>query len=87
MIVERFKNGDPVPVYRRFREHGRLAPAGLQYLSSWVDENLKICFQLMAADDRQMLDEWMAKWNDLVEFDVYPVISSAEASERVLTNL
>ena len=39
MIVEHFKNDDPIPVYRRFRDRGRLAPDGLQYISSWVDEN------------------------------------------------
>jgi len=49
MIVERFRNRDPGPVYRRFREQGRLAPEGLQYVSSWVDEKLEICFQLMEA--------------------------------------
>ena len=83
MIVERFKNGDPVPVYRRFREQGRLAPEGLEYVSSWVDENLNLCFQLMATDDRRTLDEWFRNWDDLVDFEVYPVISSREASERV----
>jgi len=30
MIIESFKNGDPVPVYRRFRDHGRLAPEALK---------------------------------------------------------
>jgi hypothetical protein len=29
VIVERFRDGDPVPVYRRFRDRGRLAPEGL----------------------------------------------------------
>ena len=87
MIVERFKNQDPVPVYQRFRAQGRLAPAGLQYLSSWVDEKLERCFQLMAADQPSQLDEWIAQWSDLVEFEVYPVISSAAAAERVSTRL
>jgi uncharacterized protein DUF3303 len=36
MIVERFCGGDAVPVYRRFRDHGRLAPEGLRYVDSWV---------------------------------------------------
>jgi Protein of unknown function (DUF3303) len=83
MIVERFKNQDPVPVYRRFRERGRLAPAGLTYVSSWVDEKIERCFQLMETDDRALLDRWMASWEDLVDFEVYPVISSQEAAERV----
>lgn len=83
LIIEHFKNNDPVPVYRRFREQGRLAPQGLQYVSSWVDEKLERCFQLMETEDRHLLDEWFLNWNDLVEFEVYPVISSDEAAERV----
>ena len=84
MVVENFRNGDPVPVYRRFRERGRLAPEGVKYLSSWVDEKLERCFQLMETDDPLLLDEWMEHWTDLVEFEVYPVVSSAEAAERIM---
>ena len=87
MIIEHFKNQDPVPVYRRFRDRGRLMPEGLRYISSWVDEELEHCFQLMEADDRKPLDEWLANWNDLVKFEVYPVISSQEASERISSQL
>ena len=87
MVIENFKNRDPVPVYRRFRDRGRLAPEGLQYVSSWVDEKLARCFQLMETADRQLLDEWIANWSDLVEFEVYPVISSKEAAEKVSARL
>jgi hypothetical protein len=87
MIIEYFKNQDPVPVYRRFRDRGRLAPEGLQYVSSWVDEGLKRCFQLMATDDRRLLDEWIANWSDIVEFEICPVISSKEAAEKVAARL
>jgi hypothetical protein len=83
MIVEHFKNGDPHPVYQRFRDHGRLMPAGLNYVSSWVDEKLDRCFQLMETDDATLLDEWVSHWNDLAEFEVVPVITSAEAANRV----
>ena len=83
MVVESFRNRDPNPVYRRFRDRGRMAPDGLRYVSSWVDEKLERCFQLMETDDRALLDEWMANWSDVVDFEVYPVISSAEAAERV----
>ena len=83
MIVEHFRNRDPVPVYRRFRDRGRLAPEGLSYVSSWVDEKLERCFQLMETDDRRLLDEWIANWNDLVEFEVYVVMPSSEAAELV----
>jgi len=87
MIIEHFKNQDPVPVYRRFRDRGRLAPEGLQYVSSWVDEKFNRCFQLMETDDRKLLDEWIANWSDIVEFEIYPVISSKEAAEKVATLL
>ena len=72
MVVEHFK--DAPAVYRRFREHGRMAPEGLVYLSSWVDEQFERCFQLMETHDRSLLDEWIAKWSDLTEFEVWPVI-------------
>ncbi len=83
MIIEHFKNHDPVPVYQRFQERGRMAPEGLQYVSSWVDTKLERCFQLMETSDAKSLDEWMANWNDLVDFEVYPVISSMEAVGKV----
>ena len=83
MIVERFRNKDPVPVYRRFRDRGRLMPDGLQYITSWVDEKLELCFQVMETSDPGLLDEWIAQWRDLTDFEVYPVISSKEAAERI----
>ena len=83
MVVEHFRNGEAAPVYRRFKEHGRMAPDGLMYVSSWVDENLATCYQLMETADPELLDEWMRNWRDLVEFEVHPVISSQEAARRV----
>jgi hypothetical protein len=87
MIIERFKNGDAVPVYRRFREKGRMAPDGLTYVSSWVLEDLSRCYQVMECDDRSVLDRWMAHWSDLVDFEVVPVLTSAQAVERVSPRL
>lgn len=72
MVVERFKNNDAVPVYRRFRDRGRMAPEGLNYLSSWVDDQFQRCYQLMETDDRGLLDEWMERWRDVVDFEVPP---------------
>jgi hypothetical protein len=85
LIIESFRNRDAVPVYRRFREQGRLAPEGLKYLSSWVTDDLAKCYQVMECDDRGLLEQWMAKWRDLVDFEVVPVVTSAQASERVAT--
>jgi hypothetical protein len=83
MIVERFRNGDAAPVYRRFREQGRMAPEGLKYLSSWVDDKLALCFQLMEADERAPLDQWMANWDDLADFEVHQVMTSQQAQEKI----
>ena len=83
LIIEKFRNGDPVPVYRRFRNQGRLAPKGLEYLGSWVTDDLTGCFQIMECADRALLDQWLARWQDLVDFEVVPVLTSAEAQARV----
>lgn len=83
MIIEHFRGGDPRPVYDRFRSHGRLAPPGLTYVSSWVTADLTRCYQVMECEDHDMLDQWIAAWTDLVDFEVYPVITSAEATVRV----
>ena len=87
MIVEKFKKKDAVPVYRRFRDRGRLAPEGLTYVSSWVDEKLERCYQLMETDDRRLLEQWMANWRDIVEFEVHPVMTSKEALEKISPRL
>jgi len=81
MIVEHFRNGDPKPVYARFRDKGRLAPEGLKYINSWVTDDLAHCYQVMECDDRSLLDQWLAAWSDLVDFEVHPVVTSAEAAE------
>jgi len=80
MIVEHFKNGDPTPVYRRFRDHGRMTPPGLTYINSWVTSDLGRCYQVMECEDRASLDAWMAQWADLIDFEAVRVITSAEAA-------
>ena len=84
MIIERFRNGDARPVYERFRDRGRLAPEGLTYVTSWVELSLGTCYQVMEANDPALVDEWIAQWSDIVDFEVLPVIGSAEAAARVL---
>jgi len=84
MIIERFRDGNAVPVYQRFHEHGRLAPEGLEYINSWVSSDLKICYQIMKCDERSLLDDWIANWDDLVDFEIIPVITSSEAVKRIL---
>jgi hypothetical protein len=87
MVVEHFKGGDPVPVYRRFRERGRMAPEGLTYVSSWVDRQLGRCFQLMETEDPALLEEWMDAWRDIVDFEVHEVMTSNQAAEVVARRL
>lgn len=83
LVIERYRSGDPVPVYRRFQERGRMAPPGLDYVGSWITEDLSTCYQVMACDDRALLDQWMANWRDIVDFEVLPVLTSAEVQERL----
>jgi len=83
VIVEHFKNGDAMPVYRRFRDQGRMAPEGLVYVASWVDQKLERCYQVMETDEPALLDAWMANWSDLVDFEVHPAVTSAEAAAKV----
>lgn len=87
LIVEDFRDGDPVPVYRRLRDRGRQEPAGLHYVSSWVTRDLTRCYQVVDCEDRQVLEAWMARWEDLVRFEVIPVLGSAEAAERMAGRL
>jgi len=87
MVIEYFNNNDPVPVYRRFRDRGRMAPNGLQYIASWVDDKFERCFQIMETGDRKLLDQWIESWSDLVEFEIYPVMSSTEAAARIAPRL
>ncbi|MDQ3179472.1 MAG: DUF3303 domain-containing protein [Acidobacteriota bacterium] len=85
MVVEHFK--DEVEIYRRFREKGRMMPEGLNYVSSWIDTDFKKCFQLMETDDARIFDEWIANWNDIMNFEIFPVISSNEAAEKIAKRL
>ena len=87
VVIERFRSGDPVPVYRRFRDKGRLAPDGLRYVGSWVTQDLATCYQIMECDDRRLLNEWLANWDDIVDFEVLPAMSSADAAAAVAPRL
>ena len=82
MVVETYKQGAR-PVYERAAERGRMLPPGLEYVDSWVDERtLDRCFQLMDTDDAALFDEWTAAWADLADFEIVPVVGSAEAAAR-----
>jgi hypothetical protein len=87
MVIETFRNGDPVPVYRRFRDRGRLMPEGIEYRGSWVTEDLRRCYQVMECDDLALLETWMANWSDVTDFEVIPVVTSADAAAAVAPRL
>jgi hypothetical protein len=87
MVIEHFRNGDAVPVYRRFRDQRRMAPAGLRYVASWVTGDLRRCYQIMECDDPSLVAQWTACWEDLIGFEVIPVVTSAEAVAAVAPRL
>jgi Protein of unknown function (DUF3303) len=87
MVVERFKEGGAPEVYRRARDKGRMIPDGLEYVSSWVDLEFKVCYQLMRTEDPSLFAVWTNAWNDLVEFEITPVRVSAEAAEAIAPHL
>jgi hypothetical protein len=81
MVLETYKDGAAPEIYRRARERGRLMPEGLRYVSSWVDHDFRRCFQLMETEDASLFETWIQAWTDLVEFEVVPVRTSAEAAQ------
>jgi Protein of unknown function (DUF3303) len=82
MVIERYRSGAG-PVYERAAARGRMLPAGLAYVTSWVAAGeLDRCFQLMETDDPALFGAWTRHWDDLVSFEVVPVITSAEAAAR-----
>ena len=83
MVIERFKERDAVAVYRRVRERGRMLPEGLTYVGSWVEANLDRCFQLMECEDARLFQEWVARWDGLIEFEIVPVVPSRETFEAI----
>jgi hypothetical protein len=81
MVIERFKEGAAPEIYRRFCKKGRMMPEGLKYLSSWIADDLKTCWQVMETDDFALFDRWIDNWRDLMEFEIVPVRTSAEVRE------
>lgn len=83
MIIEQFKKNKIKLLYQRFEEKGRLLPEGVKFIDSWVDENVEVCYQLMESESPERIQQWINHWNDLVDFEVIPVISSGEAKAKV----
>ena len=83
MIIETFQPGKVKDMYQRFADKGRMLPEGVSYVNSWINETVTVCYQVMEADSPAHLQLWMDNWKDLVDFEVIPVISSAEAKQKV----
>jgi Protein of unknown function (DUF3303) len=84
MVIERFKDGDMLPVYKRVRDEGRALPEGLTYVGSWIEPGFSRCFQLMECSDLRRLQEWVLKWRGTgVTFEIIPVVSSDETRQVV----
>lgn len=84
MVIERFRDNDMIPIYRRVRDAGRALPDGLKYVDSWVEPNFSRCFQLMECDDLRLFQEWTLQWRDFgVSFEIVPVVPSAQTREVV----
>jgi Protein of unknown function (DUF3303) len=86
MVIERFKDRDPAPIYARLRERGRSMPDGLRYVDSWIEANFDRCFQVMECDDLTLLQQWILAWRDLAEFEVVPVNPSKTVRAIFETN-
>ena len=80
MVIEKFR--DAPAIYRRLAEKGRMMPEGLVYVSSWIEPDSGRCWQVMESPDRSLFDEWTANWEDLIDFEIVPVLTSAEAAKK-----
>ena len=83
MVIENFRHQNAKPVYRRFRDKGRLMPEGLTFLDSWVAADLSRCFQIMECENVALLQRWVAEWSDLIEFEIVPVLVGKETAEAL----
>ena len=87
MVIEQYKTPGAVEIYRRAKQQGRMMPDGLEYVSSWVDLTFSRCYQLMKTEDVNLFDRWINNWKDLVDFEIVPVRTSAEAMEKIAPRL
>ena len=86
MIIEKFHPGTVKLLYERFAEKGRMLPIGVEYIDSWIDKNVSTCYQVMRSDSIEKIHNWISYWDDLADFEVIPVITSAEAKEIVFSS-
>ncbi len=86
MIIEKFHPGKVKDMYQRFVEKGRMLPEGVSYINSWINESITVCYQVMESESPEKLRQWIDQWKEIVDFEVIPVINSAQAKEIVFAN-
>ena len=87
MVIEKYKTPGAIEIYRRAKNQGRMMPDGLEYVSSWVDFNFSKCYQLLKTEDEKLFRQWIDHWKDLVDFEIVPVQTSAEAMQTIAPRL
>jgi hypothetical protein len=87
MVIEEFRNQEAKSVYWRFRDNGRRAPEGVEFVNSWVAADLGRCFQLMECSDVTLFQQWVAEWSDLIDFEIVPVIPGKETAAALADRL
>ena len=86
MIIEKFHSSKGKLIYQRFKEKGRMMPEGVEYINSWINEPVSICYQVMESDCLEKILEWISHWSDIADFEVVPVMTSEEAKEKLFTS-
>lgn len=82
MVIETFRDGNGRAVGERFKLKGRMLPDGVKHHASWMESSGARCFQVMEAADTALVEQWTVQWEDLVDFEVIPVETSAEYWSR-----
>jgi hypothetical protein len=83
MVIETYAEGKVEAIYARLADRGRMLPNGVLSIDSWVAADRSRCFQLMEAPDEPSIREWTRNWDDLVSFEIVPVLPSIEMQARL----
>jgi len=55
-----------------------MLPEDLTYHASWVDSAGTGCFQVMEAPRPELLNSWVSRWDDLIDFEIVPVLAPTD---------
>ena len=78
LVIETFRNANPVPIGERFKSKAGCYPRAWTYQSSWIDREIRRCYQIMESENPTLLADWTKNWNDLIDFEIIPVQTSAD---------